>query len=354
MGSWKPLVGRIVLLVVVLSICMLAMEGMLRMIYGRDGMHFGIEMWKYAKALKRSSAIPGLGHEHVPNSQAFLMGVPVKINSAGLRDREYPVEKPKNTYRIMALGDSTTFGWGAHQDKTYPKWLEQMLNEKPPAGCPDHFEVINTGVGNYNSIQEVTFFKERGRLYKPDMVLIGFFINDAEPTPHETRSWIARESALYVFLSSAYDSALRLTGGRPNYRDYYNGLYEKDKPGWIGLQNAYRDLFALCHKEHIDLRILLIPETHTLKPNYEFEAVNDKMRALAKEGNVPVIDLLDGCTGQKPEALWVSPADDHPNDLACELFAKQIYATLQTTLQCSQHKATDGGAKDSAPQSKSK
>ena len=299
-GKWKPLVGRVVLLLVALTICLLTMEVILRTIYGRNGMHFGIEMWKYAKKLKRSSAISDLGHEHVPNSEAFLMGVPVKINSAGLRDREFSLQKPKDTYRILALGDSTTFGWGAHQDKTYPKLLEQRLNEKPPAGCPDHFEVINTGVGNYNTAQEVTYFRERGRLYKPDMVLIGFFINDAEETPRETRSWLARESALYVFLSSAYDNALRLTGGRPNYRDYYNALYEKDKPGWIGCQKAFHELIDLCHKEHIDLRFLLIPETHTLKPNYEFEAVNDKIRAIAKDGSVPVIDLLDGCTGQNP------------------------------------------------------
>ncbi len=356
MGKWKPLVGRVVLLVVVLTICLLTLEAMLRMIYGRNGMHFGIEMWKYAKALKRSSAIHDLGHEHIPNSEAFLMGVPVKINSAGLRDREFSLDKPKDTYRILALGDSTTFGWGAHQDKTYPKLLEQKLNEKPPAGCPHHFEVINTGVGNYNTVQEVTYFKERGRLYKPDMVLIGFFINDAEETPREQRSWLARESSLYVFLGSAYDGLLRLTGGRPNYHDYYNGLYEKDKPGWVRCQQAFHQLIDVCHKEHIDLRFLLIPELHTLKPNYEFETVNDKIRAIAKGANVPVIDLLDGCSGQNAPSLWVSPADDHPNDLACELFAKQLYATLQSTIHCGQDKVTAGGEKDSvrtAPQSSS-
>lgn len=340
MGPWKPIIARIILLMVVLTFCVLAMEGMLRMIYGRDGMHFGIEMWKYAKALKRSSSIPDLGHEHVPNSEAFLMGVPVKINSAGLRDREYTVEKPKDTYRILCLGDSTTFGWGAHQDKTYPKLLEQKLNEKPFDGCPRHFEVINTGVGNYNTAQEVTYFKERGRSWKPDMVTIGFFINDAEPTPRETRSWIARESSLYVFLCSAYDSVLRLTGGRPNYHDYYNGLYEKDKPGWIKCQQSLHDLIDLCKKEHIELRFLLIPELHTLKPNYEFEAVNDKIREIAKSGNIPVIDLLDGCTGQDAPTLWVSPADDHPNDKACELFAQQLYTTLKSTLKCSQEKTS--------------
>ena len=50
-------------------------------------------MTKYAKQLKRKSTIVGLRYEHVPNSEADLMGVNVKINSVGLRDYEYPFEK---------------------------------------------------------------------------------------------------------------------------------------------------------------------------------------------------------------------------------------------------------------------
>ncbi len=174
-----------------------------------------------------------MGHEHIPDSEAVLMGVHVKINSAGLRDREFNLTKPQEAHRILVLGDSTTFGWGVPQEKTYPKLLEQKLNASPPTGWPRHVEVVNTGVGNYNTAQEVAYFKERGRLFQPNMVLLAYFINDAEETPRLERGWLARESYLYVFSNSAWDGMLRHMHQRPNFKDYYLSLYEDGKPGWI-------------------------------------------------------------------------------------------------------------------------
>jgi lysophospholipase L1-like esterase len=331
-GTWKRRLMRVGLLAVVVGLCLLTLEGLTRLIYNRNGMHFGIEMWKYAKALKRTSPNPEMGHEHIPNSEAFLMGVPVKISSAGLRDREFSLEKPKGVYRILVLGDSITFGWGVPQDKTFSKLLEQSLNKEPPPGRTGPFEVINTGVGNYNTAQEVAFFKERGQLYKPDMVLLAFFINDAEETPREERNWLARESCLYVFASSAWDGILRGFGSRPAYKDYYLGLYQDDKPGWIACKKALKELMSTCKKDHIDLRIVLMPELHKFGADYEFQKVHEAVRELAKEGGVASIDLLNCLSGQDPPSLWVSPGDPHPNERANELFSKELRATLVPSL----------------------
>jgi lysophospholipase L1-like esterase len=323
-GSPKQALKRLTLLAIAVGCCLLLLEGMTRVIYNRDGMHFGIEMWKYAKQLKRTSPNADMGHEHVPGREAFLMGVPVRINSAGLRDREFTLEKPADTYRILVLGDSITFGWGVRQEKTFAKVLEQRLNDQPLAGRPRHVEVLNTGVGNYNTAQEVAYFKERGRQYQPDAVILAFFINDAEETPREEQNWLARESCLYVFASSAWDGILRHFSARPNYRDYYLDLYEEGRPGWTACQRALRELMALCRQEHIDLRIAIVPELHTLGDAYEFRKVHDAVRAIAAEDAVPVLDLLDALAGQDPPSLWVSPGDAHPNERANELFAGQL------------------------------
>jgi lysophospholipase L1-like esterase len=324
----RLLLTRIILLGFVVSLGLVCLEMMTRIIYDRDGMHFGIEMWKYAKKIKRPSPIPAMGHEHTPNREAFLMGVPVKINSAGLRDREFSLSKPKDTYRILVLGDSITFGWGVEEEKTFAKVLESKLNESPLPGWPQHYEVINTGVGNYNTAQEVAFFKERGRLYEPDMVLIAFFINDAEPTPREERNWLARQSSLYVFMASFWDGILRETGFRPPYSDYYRALYEADKPGWIQCQQAFKDLMATCRQEHIDLKVAIVPELHHLDSSYEFPQVHAAIRGLSQEGAAGVIDLLDGLSGQDPPSLWVSPGDPHPNARAHQIIAGQLYEAL--------------------------
>ena len=241
-----------------------------------------------------------------------------------------PLEKPAGTFRILVLGDSITFGWGVEQDKTFCKLLEKKLNGDPPPGGPRHYEVINTGVGNYNTSQEVAYFQERGRLYKPDMVLLAFFINDAEPTRREERNWLARESCLYVFASSFWDGILRDLKLRATYKDYYRSLYTDGKPGWMACQQAFKELMATCPEQQIDLRIAIVPELHSVGKDYEFQDISEKVRRLAKAGNVPVIDLLDGLAVDDPASLWVAPGDAHPNAKAMEMFATQLNQALRT------------------------
>ncbi len=63
-----------------------------------------------------------------------------ECNSLGLRDREYnPTPKGK---RIIAIGDSFTFGHGVHRGKNWVKILEQNLWSHFP---DDSIEVINAG-----------------------------------------------------------------------------------------------------------------------------------------------------------------------------------------------------------------
>ena len=80
-------------------------------IYTRFVIYYDVEMSRYAVEVKMKSDNPKIGHVHRPNVQRRLMGVDVRINSDGLRDREYDVAR-NDSYRIAVLGDSLTFGWG--------------------------------------------------------------------------------------------------------------------------------------------------------------------------------------------------------------------------------------------------
>ncbi|HUQ87604.1 MAG TPA: GDSL-type esterase/lipase family protein [Vicinamibacterales bacterium] len=116
------------------------------------------------------------GQRLSPGYDGWFAGVPVRINSMGFRDRkEYSLEKSANTFRILVLGDSVTFGHGTLDETTYPYLLEQQLRKWRP---DVKWEVWNLGVPGYNTGQELAYLEEIGPRAQPDLVIVGFYPND--------------------------------------------------------------------------------------------------------------------------------------------------------------------------------
>ena len=121
-----------------------------------------------------------LDHSFIPNTEgpAFTkeFNTTYRINSLGLRDREYSVEKEPGAFRILALGDSFTEGHGVTIEHTYVKILEKKLNEAPAGNLK--YEFINCGVSSYSPLLEYLFLKLRGLRLEPDMVVLFYNFND--------------------------------------------------------------------------------------------------------------------------------------------------------------------------------
>jgi len=104
-----------------------------------------------------------------------IQATKVNINSDGFRDQEYSTSEPNDTQRIIALGDSVTFGWGVNQSDTWPKQLKQKLNN----GSETKVQILNFGVWGYNTTEEVEMLEEKGLDYSPDKVILQYHRNDA-------------------------------------------------------------------------------------------------------------------------------------------------------------------------------
>lgn len=294
-----------------------------------DGMHFDLEMWKYARTLKKVSPNPDIGHEHRPNSSGVFMGVPVAINSIGLRDREYG-PKASGTTRILMLGDSLTFGWGVREEDTPSKLLETSLN----GGDSDrHYEVVNSGVGNYNTAMQVSYFFDKGRALEPDVVILNYFINDAESTPRRKTDggWFREHSYAYVTILSAVDLIARQYFGKSDWKAYYSKLYGENQPGWRDARAAIERLARHCEDSGIELVVVNYPELHELAP-YPFEAVTEDVEQTASDADIHFLDLLPSISDKVPETLWVSSNDAHPNRSANIRFAEAISNFLRQDL----------------------
>ena len=312
----------------VLGACLVAIatiEILARLLF-TDGTNFDVEMWRYAKELKTVSPLPGVGHEHIPNGSGTFMGVEIKTNAHKLRDYDYDFAKPPGIIRILMLGDSITLGWGAPFDDITSKRLERRLN----AGlATPRYQVINTGVGNYNTAMEVAYFVGEGYRYDPDIVVLNYFINDAEPTPIRKQNVLFEHSYAAVVAAGALDTIERLYGGQPDWKAYYSGLYGNDEAGWQQAQRSLAEIAAYSRTHGLPLLVANYPELHELA-SYPFSAVTAKVAATAAAAGLPFVDLLPAVAGvADPRTLWVTATDSHPNGRAAALFAERLEAALR-------------------------
>ncbi|MGE3911315.1 MAG: SGNH/GDSL hydrolase family protein [Chloroflexota bacterium] len=161
----------------------------------------------------QEGADPRILFEPRPNFDGFSEGVPVHINSQGLRERELPLQKPAGMRRVVFLGDSVTFGAGVRDDEPFPRLLEAAVND---AGAGP-IQTINTGVVGYNTVQELARLEGVGLAYQPDTVVLVFVVNDLletfsifdhqyEPTGllAGVKVWLRRNSYLYRFVQNVY------------------------------------------------------------------------------------------------------------------------------------------------------
>lgn len=283
-------------------------------IYLRSHLFYDVEMSRYARTLKVDAENPSVGHRHRPGGHERLMGVDVRISSAGFRDDEYPLEKGER-WRIVLLGDSLTFGWGVEKEETFEHQLEQLLDARRPT------EIINFGHGNYNTEQEVHLFIEEGLAYRPDQVVLFYFINDAETVPQRSRfAWLGS-----IRIATFYWSRVKALVARLNestgFGEYYSALYREDAEGWRRSRDAFARLARTCEDEGIMLQVVLLPELHELR-DYTFALEHALVSEFLGSIGVPVLDLAPSFADQPdPYALWVSFDDAHPNARAHGLVA---------------------------------
>lgn len=112
----------------------------------------------------------------------------VQTNSDGLRN----VEEVDSSHdiRILAIGDSFTFGPYVPNEDTWPAQLERLLDTAlhPHATV----QVLNAGVAGYTIVDEYHYLQERGLALEPDLVILAFFPNDISDMRGFQRDFLAR------------------------------------------------------------------------------------------------------------------------------------------------------------------
>lgn len=174
-----------------------------------------------------------LGFRLVPNYhmeyETSDSSTSISVNSEGLRDHEYPKGKaPPDTFRILAVGDSFTFGLGVDIEESYPKVLEAMLNRSPLNRYVRKYEVVNAGVDGYGPEQEYLYLKELLNRYRPDLVIVGLYSNDVNDVMSGIPLALTKSELKNRFYFLSYLSSLRILVKRLfiDKRDIKKDLFE--------------------------------------------------------------------------------------------------------------------------------
>ena len=121
---------------------------------------------------------PILRRKYLANLDTYISSednnraVHFKTNSLGFVGSEY--KKEKSGFRIINLGDSFTAGWGVDFDKNFSTLLAPMLTEKTGV----RVESLNFGIGGQGTMNSVATYKQYGKQFTPDLVLLWFYLGN--------------------------------------------------------------------------------------------------------------------------------------------------------------------------------
>ena len=282
-------------------------------IYSSVSIIYDVEMHKYAKKLKQKSSIEGLSHEHIPNGEALLMGVKISLNNQGYRE-DGPSEKKKDDEkRIVFVGSSITMGWGVEYDSVFTTKLEKYLKKN----INSHYNVLNTGIGNYNSKLESIFVLNKIKELGADELILHYFINDAEELPKGTNNFFIKNFYSIAYFYIRVRQAIN--ANKNNYNsigEYYFELYNDSSDGWISAKESILRIKEICEKNKIKFSVLIQPDLHNLKDDSFQKSCHEKIKNFLANEKIKYLDLFNDFQKKfiaNPSYIWVSHDDPHPN-----------------------------------------
>jgi hypothetical protein len=278
-----------------------SVEGLVRVATSSQ-QNYLIEMWRYATLLKRNSADPVIGHEHIPGASALLQGVEVSINSIGMRGPE-PDLSTSERRKVVIVGDSTAMGWGVPEHET----LRGQLASRLGSGN----EVMTTGVGNMNMTQIVANWLRYADTVHPDTVIV--LATARAPAVQETgqAGWLVRHSQAYALLVSFIEIASSNTPGPVGLIAAYEKTWTAGA-GRAAMDAALDRLKSDQAKHGYRVLVLMIPEPHSFQP-YKFDFATNIMRAESEKRGWIFLDPLPTLRKEPAESYWVANNDVHPN-----------------------------------------
>jgi hypothetical protein len=275
----------------------------------------------------------------------------VTISKDGLRNPPLAPPESAGRPRVLALGDSFTFGYGVEAAESWPARLQVALRE---VGLPDA-EVINAGVVAYAPDQELDLLQELLPRVRPDAVVLGLYVgNDraevvlhqsapplsvsaegalvefptaSDLNPHPIQLWFARHLRLYSFARVRIHRLLIQLGLRPEPQIYHPayfldalGYTDAYAGNWSMLEGLLRRMDRATRASGARFLLAILPLDVQVSERYweHYRALGfsldpvilrearpqERLRRFAARAGIPVADLLPALRDHTGERLY--------------------------------------------------
>lgn len=254
-----------------------------------------------------------------------------RINPQGIR-ADHPVPpKLVGEKRLLALGDSVTFGALVRTNEAWPARLDTLLQASTP------WRVINGGVTSYDPSQEADWLELFGWPFEPDALAVAFCRNDVNPSnraaPHAREApgaalrCLTEHSILACRLQQTVWYTQAKLGGSSPTLSVPNAKHREELKDWPLVEQSYRRIARSARERGVPVVLVIFP-TLDLLEGRQTDDLNVHLSELAGELGWTVIDLSDAFA-PKPAELFAANDPVHPNAEGYQRAAARIAAALK-------------------------
>jgi hypothetical protein len=277
--------------------------------------------------------------EPMPNFLAKPRGKVLRLNELGMRGPLYQPAKPPGVFRIALVGSSCELGRGVNDDETFGRLLEGRLNREDTDERIRKYEVLNFSVEGYGAIQKLYYFCNKGLAFDPDLVLWVSARREGERTADQLANAMKKGYEYpEPFGTLIHDICARAgVDGSTPFRQIERRLLSS-MPQLT--QVVYQQFAASCQEHHLRCCVVYRPESREFLHLQAADRL--AIQQMAANAGLRLVDLKSSYEGiANREALMVDPdgsfdlgsmrrfgVDDHPNALAHQLLADELYRQL--------------------------
>jgi hypothetical protein len=336
----------------------------------------------------------GVGFVQAPNQRGWIDDGVVTTNALGLRGAEPIRPKPAGIRRVLAIGDSTTLGWGVNDEETYPVQLESRFRAASGAG----WDVVNAGVSGYDLHRETRLLAYLAPMLQPDIVVVGVLWNDlpyerispdgapvaADPgalsggssgdarvapqeaiTPQSAPVFtsspfriggsptglnrVLRSSRLLYVLRQSWVSLVAPTRAGSNQLQWEAALLEGRRSAaidgaWRDVESSLREIGRLGQQYGFEVMVMVMPIRAQVERPYPNAAYQTRLREISESLGMPVIDPLPRFAAESDRGRLFVPYDRmHFSAAGNACLADAAFEAMQTFRATGRSGAGHGG-----------